>query len=97
MYNIRFNHIRHIDFEDARSLVQKSGVHIQNYQDIENVTVCRIYSGGVLIATGYAFNNFNDNFDRRKGRKQALTRALSQIGQKSTRGEVWSDYFARFN
>lgn len=48
------------------------------------------------IAKGVAFCHSLDNFDKEKGRKISLARALTKAGYpKSSRIQVWDAYFSR--
>lgn len=48
---------------------------------------------GVIF--GSAWCSHQDQFSKEKGRKVALARALSHEPDRTWRGEVWDQYFAR--
>jgi hypothetical protein len=55
-------------------------------------TVCYIDSlDGEALCNGYAYCSPNDTFDKVKGRKISLARALEGL-DKATRAQVWAKY-----
>lgn len=64
--------------------------------DLRGVTDCIIVYNNIdgdSVATGRAFCSMQDNFNKAKGRRISLTRALEQLGvSKEIRAIVWTEY-----
>ena len=59
---------------------------------IERGTVCRVYNeDGVQVTSGVANVHPHDNYCKEKGRKIALSRAISDW-DKPYRTQVWDEY-----
>ena len=57
------------------------------------ITTVRISSDNQIIAEGRAFCNPSDQFNKAKGRKLALARAIESL-PRAERGQIWAAYFA---
>lgn len=64
---------------------------------ITDVTSCKMLINGDTLITGTAACLQGDHFNKEKGRKIALARALKEAGvARDTRVLVWEGYFDRF-
>jgi len=67
----------------------------------ELFTRCKIYNNDLFqpLALGTAYCSEHDNFDRNKGRKLSLSRALDELfGQdRETRKLFWNEYYKMRN
>lgn len=61
------------------------------------ITECRLTKDDGSTFVGYAFCSAKDNFERKKGRKEAFTDAVKIIASKHVRAELWAEYWKRIH
>ena len=58
------------------------------------ITFCYITNGDGIMKIGHAYCSQSDNFDRKVGRKIALTRAVRGL-DKGLRTQIWNTYLGK--
>lgn len=71
-------------------------IRITNCKIEKVVAGGRFDEGGSVIGTGKAICDSRDRFEKRIGRKMALSRAIKDL-PKSERTSIWSAYFSKTN
>lgn len=76
-----------------------SGSYVSiNFKYIEAVTLCNVELNFFRVAGGFALCSSRDRFEKKIGRKVALTRALALLDiTKEERREIWNAYFSRLD
>jgi hypothetical protein len=87
MYKIEFAHFPN---EGGSGKFQENG----NTLKYVGHTTCVILKGEELISTGKAFCGEKDKYNKEKGRKVALSRAIKNL-DRDTRTTIWNEYFCR--
>lgn len=66
--------------------------------NFNGITSCYIKVNGQVISSSEAFCSKKDNYDKSKGRKISLARALKNVDiDKNDRKTVWKNYFDEVN
>jgi len=93
---LKVSHMVEMEVENVK--VQVGFKHYYDRPESPAGTRCFLFIGQDPVVIGDAFLSPADQFDRNKGRKVALTKALkaSQLG-KLARAQIWDVYFLAHN